>query len=149
MKLKTKRFGEIKVAKKDQLTIPGGLLGLDGLERWAFHRTAGFGLFLWLQSLDAPEVALIVAPARSICPDYHVEVTDVELEPLDMRRDDELDCMVILSEPTDCQRMTANLLGPIIINPRNRRGVQVVLHDSGYSSGHRVLAKSPKSSEAA
>jgi flagellar assembly factor FliW len=149
MKLTTKRFGTIQVRKEDRLTIPGGLLGLEGLEQWVFHHTEGFNLFRWLQSVDIPEVALIVAPARAIRPDFHAEVTDVDLEPLDLADGDELDCLVVLREPTDCSRMTANLLGPIVVNTRNRRGVQVVLHDSDYCPAHQVVTGLSPKTEAA
>jgi flagellar assembly factor FliW len=34
--------------------------------------------------------------------------------------------------------ITANLLGPLVINPRTRRGRQLVLTESGYSTRHPV-----------
>ena len=136
-----KSYLEEKVDPKPErrLTIPGGPLGLEGLENWVMHRAPGGGLFSWMQSIDAPDVALIVASARSILPDYHAEVNDVDLEDLEIAEGDELGCLVVLREPTDYSRMTANLLGPIIVNTRNRRGVQVVLHGSEYSHDHQVM----------
>ena len=149
MELKTKRFGVIEVRDEDRLSIPGGLLGLDGLEEWVFHRAKGFGLFQWLQSLDVPRVALIVAPARSIRAGYRAEVTEDDLRALEMGEGDELDCLVVLREPRDSAKMTANLLGPIMVNRRSRRAVQVVQHDSGYSAAENVLAGATPATEAA
>ena len=34
--------------------------------------------------------------------------------------------------------ITANLLGPLVVNPATRRGRQLVLTDSGYSTRHPV-----------
>ena len=149
MELKTKRFGVIEVRDEDRVSIPGGLLGLDGLEEWAFHRTKGFGLFHWLQSIDMPRVALIVAAARSVRADYHAQVTKADLKALEMAEGDELDCLVVLREPTDSAKMTANLVGPIIVNRRSRRAVQAVQHDSSYGAAEKVLGRAIGTTEAA
>jgi len=40
------------------------------------------------------------------------------------------------------KRITANLMGPIIINSKNNEDIQVVISDSTYSHQHNVLESS-------
>ncbi|MBI4795587.1 MAG: flagellar assembly protein FliW, partial [Deltaproteobacteria bacterium] len=48
--------------------------------------------------------------------------------------------LVILTIPQGLpQDMTANLMGPLLINLANRRGKQLVLESSPYSHKHPVL----------
>ena len=42
----------------------------------------------------------------------------------------------------DETKITANLMGPLIINPKNHEVVQVVISDTSYSHQHNVLETS-------
>ncbi len=42
----------------------------------------------------------------------------------------------IVVVPEDIRKMTANLLGPIIINHKEKLGKQVILDDSRYTTKH-------------
>jgi len=65
----------------------------------------------------------------------------VNLE-LDVQTPSELSVFVIITIPAgNPQDMTANLLGPLVVNPRSRRAKQLVLDDRLYSHRHRVISK--------
>jgi flagellar assembly factor FliW len=46
---------------------------------------------------------------------------------------------IITVPPQNPQMMTANLLGPIVINGCTRRGKQVIVQDEEYTTRHRVV----------
>ena len=54
---------------------------------------------------------------------------------------DEKDVAVysIVVVPKDVKKMTANLLGPIIINVKERLGKQVILDDPRYTTKHYIF----------
>ena len=51
MKVKTTRFGELDVDKKDIITFKEGLLGFEGLNKFFIVDPGDQTLILWIQSL--------------------------------------------------------------------------------------------------
>ena len=47
--------------------------------------------------------------------------------------------MVIMTVPKDVMEITANLQGPVILNPDKRKGKQVVLADPKYETRQRLF----------
>jgi len=52
---------------------------------------------------------------------------------------DDAGILAIVTLPARLEEMTANLLGPIVVNVRTRRAKQVVLDDPRYHTRHRLL----------
>ena len=53
---------------------------------------------------------------------------------------------VIVTIPRNPSDMTANLQGPVIINPRTRKGRQVISQSDRYGVRHRILDEIKKKS---
>mgnify|MGYP000544637796 CR=1 FL=1 len=54
----------------------------------------------------------------------------------------ELEIYVVVNIPRGApEKMTANFMGPLLINPRCRQAAQVVLYDSGYSHKTRLFTQ--------
>jgi len=49
----------------------------------------------------------------------------------------------IVTVPDDIRFVTANLLSPIVINMRNKRGKQILLSDTDYPINYRILRDAP------
>ena len=139
MKVQTSRFGEIVLAEEDRLKVVGGLLGFYGLCDYGEYRPEGLGIFRWLQSLEIPRLAFVMCPAAAIVPDYGISVAAQELSCIGLTSAEDADVYVILTHPEEPSQMTANLLGPIIVNRATRMARQVVLYDTEYSSRHIVF----------
>ena len=56
-------------------------------------------------------------------------------------------CLVVI--PDDPSQMTANLMGPLVMNADKRLGKQVVLHDSSHSPRARLLPDAAEQEEPA
>jgi flagellar assembly factor FliW len=53
---------------------------------------------------------------------------------------EDLKVLVILTiPPGKPQEMTANLMGPVVINLKTRQGRQLIVEESQYSHKHRVF----------
>ena len=125
---------ELQYDEKDILTFDEGLIGLPHLQRMVMVSQPAIEPFLWLASLDEEGVALVVADASGIFPDYAPAV------PADCNFSEALGTdehpmafaiMLIAAE----QNATANLRAPIFVSARTRRGAQVILPDHTYSVG--------------
>ena len=137
------RFGTVEFDGSDVLQIEGGLVGLPDLCRFVLFETKPGSPFSWLQSLDAPSMAFLVADPGRYVPDYGGDV---------VRRCPEVaDAVVLTTATVPAGRphdTTLNLCGPIVLDATTRRGRQMVLEDSAYTTRHRVFP-SPETSRRA
>jgi flagellar assembly factor FliW len=136
----TKHFGEIVVREDQIITFSPGLLGFGEFHRYILIEHGQDSPFLWLQCVDKSDLAFVVIDPIFVLPDYQIgPITGIEKE-LDMQNLRDLKLLVILTIPSGRpQDMTANLMGPLLINLANRRGKQLVLESSPYSHKHPVL----------
>jgi flagellar assembly factor FliW len=90
-----------------------------------------------LQSLDDPSVALIVTSPTQVDPNYSARLTDQDRADLGLSDGVQPVLYCTLTVSSDGW-LTANLLGPLALNPASRQGKQLVLNESAYSSTHKV-----------
>ena len=139
MQVQTTRFGPVEVPDEAVLVFPEGLIGFESCTRFAIvDRQEGRAVW-WLQSLDAPEVAFILTDPAAVVPQYAPALQPTDLDELGLESVSEAEVHVMLVVPSDPKTITANLLGPLVINPAKRLGKQVVLFNSGYSPAHRLI----------
>jgi flagellar assembly factor FliW len=138
--LKTGHFGSIRVAEDQIITVRPGLLGFPHQHRYILIQHAQESPFLWLQSLDEPTLAFVVLDPAHLIPDYQPAPLDLLLKQVQAQSPQDLKILVILTIPPGRpQDMTANLMGPLVINLKTRQGKQLVLERSPYSHQHRVI----------
>jgi flagellar assembly factor FliW len=135
--------------------FPAGLIGLQEWRRFnLISHPAGEPLRL-LQALDDPRVSLIVTDPRHLVPGYQLSLSGADAQALEYSgrigpitgdaagdANAGLDVYCILSIQAEPFDVTANLLGPLIINWQSGLGRQVVLSDSRYSPRFPVTTAS-------
>jgi flagellar assembly factor FliW len=146
MLIETTRFGRIEVAEGAILQFPRGLYGLDDIHAYCLLEHDNLGLFAWLQAVDAPSIAMVVTDPFRFFPDYEVEIPDPAAELLGAASAGEVSIYTTIAVAADRRQLYTNLLGPLVINPSNGRGVQLVLDSNRYSSRHPVPLPGPGSS---
>jgi flagellar assembly factor FliW len=135
MKVETTRFGTIEVPENSVVEFPEGLVGLNAFRRFVLIDREGSAL-RWMQSLDYPELAFLVADPQTFITDYSAEIPAEEIATLGTADSDDLALGVICTVPTDPSEATVNLRAPIVVDVKSRRGKQVVLNDADYSIHH-------------
>lgn len=98
-------------------------------------------VFRWLQSCDNPSLAFVVLDPMQFKPDYPLEKARAAAGFVGLAAAEELIILVICTVPPPPAEPTANFLAPIAIGRDSRRGAQVVLHDSGFTSAEPFLRK--------
>lgn len=143
MKIQTRKFGEIEIDEKKILTMPDGLPGFDGFEKFVLLEDPKTAPFCWFQSTEEPNLSIIVMSPFVFKPDYTLETgefmetrgwTDISAKEIMIY------VVVNVSEREGGTRITANLMGPLLIHPGRNEVVQVVISDTTYSHQHDVLA---------
>jgi flagellar assembly factor FliW len=137
MDVETTRFGVVSVDEDRLITFPAGLLGFSAYKAYALLRPDDNGAFLWLQSLEAPELAFVVTDPALWIVDYQVPVRREQMEQLALESVEDAEVFVIVNRYGEA--LTANLQGPLVINPGNRRGTQLVLADKRWTTRHEIV----------
>lgn len=132
MKLQTTRFGEIQIDDDKVIYFPDGLIGFEECKQYFALYKEEKSCVWWLQSVQRPEVAFIMTDPLNFVPDYEPSLTREDMKTLRTHDLTKLEFSVILVVPEDPHEMTANLLGPVVINTTKRIGIQAVLRDNRY-----------------
>lgn len=130
MKIKTTRFGELEVDKKDILTLKEGLLGFDSLKKFFIVDPGDQTLILWLQSIEDEATAFPIIEPKIFKPDYSVKLLPAELTSLNLESLADASIYTILTIPKNVTEMSANLKAPLVINNKTKVARQIVLQDS-------------------
>jgi flagellar assembly factor FliW len=139
MKYLTNRFGKIDFEEKDTLFLPKGILGFSQLSKYVIIEKSEYDPFKWLQSVEDPDVAFVIVDPTFFFPNYRLEVNEKELEELNFQQMKELITYVVVTVPPDPSQMSADLLGPLVINSKRRIAKQVVMPNSPYTTKHYIL----------
>lgn len=140
LRVPTVRFGTLEVEEDLILTLPDGLIGFEDSRRYVIVRHDENSAFRWLQSLDAPAVALPIVEPGEFRPDYAPILSDADARALELTEETPKLVFVIVTVPAhDPRAMTANLLGPIVINGLTRRGKQVIVQNEEYTTRHAIM----------
>jgi flagellar assembly factor FliW len=140
MIVESTRFGRLEVPEERLLHLVHGLLGFGDCTRFALHEIEGESRLAWLQSIDRPEIAFPVVDGGSFGADYP------RPSALELARDAGLsaeDVAVLVVVAARRDGLVANLLAPIVIDVRNRKGAQAVLDPRSYSPTVRLEGSAP------
>lgn len=145
MKINTRKFGEIEIDDKKILFMPEGLPGFPGFERFVLLEDPKSAPFCWFQSIDEPNLALVLMSPFIFKPDYKIDLEEfIASRGWEKIKTQDLLIYVVIniSEEDKGKKITSNLIGPIIINSKNNQAVQVIISNSTYSHQHNVLEPS-------
>lgn len=141
MIVKTSRFGEIEYQEEHVFSFIEGPLGFPGAKKFVILNHPNSSVFKWLQSIDEPEAAFVIAEPFLFFPEYEFDLEEADVKVLELKDPKKVLTYTILVIPPDPRKITANLKAPVVINGDNRKGKQVVLMDQRYSTKHYVLAQ--------
>lgn len=139
MKFETTRFGSIEVKSEDIVIFPEGPLGFPDATRFTLIEEEKSHPFMMLQSLDNPALAFVVVDPLVVRPEYHFNVTMIDLKMIKSEDTESLVVYCIVTMAKEIKDVTVNLQGPLVINPEQRLGHQFVLIDSDYTTREPLL----------
>lgn len=125
--ISTSRFGELTADPDKIITMTAPFLGFPESKRFMLIPHGEDTPFMWLQSLDDAQLAFVTIPAAILVPEYRPEVPTQTRQELQAEGENELNILLLLTIPQgDPLKMTANLLGPLVLNPNKRLAKQVI-----------------------
>ena len=138
MEVKTKANGIVNVDEKQLVTFPEGLLGFEKYTKFALIDSE-YEPFIWLQSTEESNLAFLMIDPFLICSDYEADIDDSALRNIGVDSAEDIIIMTLVTIPKDGSAITANFLGPVVINKKNRKCLQVILNDSRWTTKFDIV----------
>jgi flagellar assembly factor FliW len=127
--MQSTRFGEMDISPESVLEFPTGLIGLGGT-RYALLARSEDAAFIWLHSLDDPDLAIPVTNPWRFFSSYEVELSDEEAERIGISDADQTSVYVTVRAAATLDDFSANLRAPILV---------------AHGQGHQIINQSPDS----
>ena len=147
MNLETTRFGNVEIDDDRVINFSSGLLGFSSYSKFVLLQPDEQGVFFWLQSTEAPDLAFVVTDPALWITDYQANIRKDQMEELGMNELGDAQVLVIVNKRDDS--ITSNLQGPLVINVEGRIGMQLVLADKRWSTRHELLQVGETTTKAA
>ena len=143
MKIRTKPYGEIEVDEKQRVHFPEGIIGFEGIRDY-YMIDSKEGPFYWLQSAEYPELAFLLVNPRVFMEEYRLAVRNADIQSLAPEIDTDLLDFAIVTVPEDPDKISANLMGPILINRKTKTAVQAISENDEFGVKHFILEEMKK-----
>jgi len=137
MNVNTTRFGTVDIDESRIISFPTGLLGFSTFRRFALLQPDDEGIFFWLQSLDAPDLAFVVTDPSLWVEDYEASIRREQMDELELESIEHAQVFVIVNKYDDA--LTANMQGPLVINLQNHMAMQLVLAEKRWTTRHEIM----------
>ena len=136
MLVQSTRFGDFEIEASRALNFTQSLLGFPQSTTYAVIEVQDTP-YMWLQSVDEPDVAFLATSPFLFFPSYDLELGEEEQQQLDVDDPSQIEVLTLLTvhrSGETPETITANLLGPIIVNIESRQALQLVLENPSYST---------------
>ena len=143
LKIETTKFGTIQIEEEKIITMPAGMLGFQGRKRFIILERKETQPFYWYQCVDDPALAFVIINPYLFKPDYSVDLKPT-LKEMSWEADGEenLKLYVVVNTSTSngaTDKITANLIGPLLINTQRCEAVQMFIHNNLYSHKYPIF----------
>jgi flagellar assembly factor FliW len=140
--VQTTNFGEVEVPAEKIIHFKEGIPGFPAIRKFAILELETLKPFQYLQSLDEPPIALLVVNPFLLHPAYKFDLADADMEELHTGQTDDVTVYAVATIPENPYEATLNLMAPILINQKDRRGKQVILLEGQFSMRHPLFGSS-------
>ncbi|MEO7993127.1 MAG: flagellar assembly protein FliW [bacterium] len=132
LEVATSRFGTLLIPAAEQYTMDGGMHGFPELREFVLLApTTPGGHFYWWQSTEEPEIAFPCCDPAIFFPEYRIQSDEADVLRLKLADRPHLQVLVIVTAPrTPSAQITANLLGPLLMDPVARDAWQLICERS-------------------
>jgi len=125
--LETTRFGMIEIDEDTVIAVPDGIPGFPDIHRFVLIRVSDDQPFYWLQDVDRGDLAFLAVVPWDYFPEYELTLSDDDEVALGVDSPADLLVLSLVTIDRDVPLVTANLLGPVVVNQVTRVARQTVL----------------------
>jgi len=147
MKIDTRYFGEVEIGEDKIIHFEKGIPGFDEYKDYTvLYDIEGEGepFFSWLQCITEKSLAFPVVNPFRVAEDYNPVVEDALLEEIGEYTPEDLVLFLLATVPENPEKATVNMKAPLLINTKNRKGMQVIVENEDYEIRHRIMKDEEK-----
>jgi len=148
--LENTRFGTIEVNDDKIVTMTRSMPGFPGKKRFIILNREESQPFLWYQSVDAPSLAIVLINPFAFIQKYKIDLENAfdEMSWEEGEQESIAVFVVVNTSGGDPEKITANLMAPLLINTGRLEGYQMIIPDSPYSHRHPIFGSTPSEEKA-
>lgn len=126
------------LASPDTIRFPHGLPGFESCRGFVLMASEALGPLQCLKAVEGPSASFLVIDPRRVLPEYRCELSEADQLRLQAKDAGTLLWLSLVTIELD-GTVTVNLRAPIVINPTNMVGCQVVPYHCIYPIRHVVI----------
>lgn len=138
MNIQTKFHGALTIEQDQTWNFPKGMPGFEVENQFALLPIEDNDVFQVLQSTKTPDVAFIIVNPYTIVEDYSFKVDEPTINLLDIKSEEDVFVLGVLSVKEPFETSTINLQAPLIFNATTRKAKQMILNDTTFSMRHPI-----------
>lgn len=138
MKLQTELFGDVEVTDESIIVFPDGLIGFPQFCKYTIFELPEYQPFFGMQCIEEPHLSFVLVDPRMIVDEYALALSELDKANLGITSTSDLMVFALVVLHSDPNNMTANLQGPIVINPETKTGKQIIVTNEQYKLKHRL-----------
>ncbi|NMO96617.1 flagellar assembly protein FliW [Paenibacillus lemnae] len=139
MMIQTMAWGSLEVDESQKYQFNKGMPGFEQETEFVLIPFADEP-FSYLQSLKNKDLAFLLADPFQFYPNYEFELPEEEANELQIDGNVVIRCVLTLKDQVE--QSSINLLAPLVMNPDQHMGKQIVLHKSPYQTRHPLWSQS-------
>ena len=132
MKIDIERLGlkNVTIDPETLFDFPVGLFGFEDCKRYKIFHEEGQNTVFWLQSVDDTDVMFPIVAPEALDIEYQIELSDEECALIGMQSVSDVAVVVIVyRDEAQGGRIAANARSPLVLNLKDRKGMQKILQD--------------------
>ncbi len=132
MKIDIGRLGlkDVGVDPETLFTFPKGLAGFENCKSFKLFHEEGHSTVFWLQCVEDTDIMFPIVAPDQIDLEYQIEMSDEDCALIDLKSDTDASVVVIVyRDAAQGGKILANTHSPVILNLKNRKGMQKILQD--------------------
>ncbi|WP_176167260.1 flagellar assembly protein FliW [Mesobacillus jeotgali] len=139
MKITTKYHGDVEINSEEILKFEKGIPGFQDEKGFILLPLSDDDIFYVMQSVSNGQIAFVLSNPFNFFREYDFKLEDSVVEEIELESEGDILVYSILTVQNPFDKTTANLQAPVIINSKNRKGKQVILHNEQYSTKHPIF----------
>ena len=119
----------VPLEKEVIFTFENGLPAFEECKEFIFVMEKKLEPFVVMQSLNRESLSFVCIDPFIITEGYTVRINENIMETLGVKTQDDIMIFSVVTVNPDMTKTTANLVGPIVLNLKNNKAMQVILDD--------------------
>ena len=134
-----KLYDNLVFSEEDIIIFEDGIPGFENNKKFVIVRNENYAPFEWLVCVDGTKLRFAMLNPMIAYPEYSPNISRAQVEGLNLDNPDDVLVYSFVTVAANPNESTLNLMAPVLINTKEKRGRQIILENSQYSTREPVM----------